>query len=167
MPMCRLPAESEVQGKHMTIETTRLVIKTASLEEMLRIIDGQTDDILRKAYQEMLQGCLHHPEQWAWYAVWIIACKDGLHVGDLSFKGVNENGSVEIGYGIHESYQGHGYATEAVNAAVMWALQQPGITCVEAETEPDNQASRRVLEKCGFIPSGIDGEEGPRFVRTR
>lgn len=26
-------------------------------------------------------------------------------------------------------------------------------------------ASRRVLEKCGFVPSGIMGEEGPRFVR--
>ena len=50
--------------KQMTIETTRLTIQTASEEEMLRIIDSQTDDMLRKAYQEMLQGCLDHPEQW-------------------------------------------------------------------------------------------------------
>ena len=34
--------------KQMTIETTRLTIKTASEEEMLRIIDSQTDDMLRK-----------------------------------------------------------------------------------------------------------------------
>ncbi len=150
----------------MTIETSRLTIRIASEEEMLGIIDNQTDDILRKAYQEMLQGCLDHPEQWEWYAVWIIECKDGSHAGDLSFKGRGDDGSVEIGYGIIETHRGQGYATEAVNAVVTWAFQQPGIIRVEAETEPDNQASQRVLEKCGFIPAGIDGEEGPRFVRT-
>lgn len=35
---------------------------------------------------------------------------------------------------------------------------------VEAETAPDNKASQRVLEKCGFVPDGTTGEEGPRFV---
>ena len=151
----------------MTIETNRLMIHTASRKEMLRIIESQTNDFLQKAYREMLQGCLEHPDQREWYAVWMIEGKDGSHVGDLSFKGFNDDGSVEIGYGINENYQGNGYAAEAVNATVMWALQQPGVTRVEAETAPDNQASQRVLEKCGFIPSGADGEEGPRFIRTK
>lgn len=30
--------------------------------------------------------------------------------------------------------------------------------------EPGNAASQRVLEKAGFLPNGIMGEEGPRFV---
>ena len=34
---------------------------------------------------------------------------------------------------------------------------------VEAETAPDNKASQRVLEKCGFVPDGT-GVEGPHFV---
>ena len=151
----------------MTIETTRLKIQAASREEMLRIIECEMNDVLKKAYQEMLQGCLAHPEQWEWYAIWTIESKDGFHVGDLSFKGLNDDGSVEIGYGINEMHQGQGYATEAVYAAVIWALQQPGVTRVDAETEPDNQTSQRVLEKCGFVPAGIDGEEGLRFTRTR
>lgn len=163
--MCRLPAESDIWEKQMKIETGRLMIRTASREEMLETIESQGDDILKKAYQEMLQGCLDHPEQWEWYAIWIIERKDGSQVGDLSFKGLNEDGSVEIGYGINETEQGQGYATEAVSAAVIWALQQPGVTRVEAETEPDNRASQRVLEKCGFAPTGTNGEEGPRFVR--
>lgn len=151
----------------MTIETNRLLIHTASQEKMLEIIDSETDAKLQKAYREMLQGSLDHPDQWAWYAIWIIDSKDGSRVGDLCFKGVNGDGSVEIGYGIIETQQGCGYATEAVNAAVTWALLHPGVTRVEAETEPDNQASQRVLAKCGFVPSGFYGEEGPRFVRTR
>ena len=139
----------------MIIETKRLIITTASQDEMISFIKEQTDEILIKAYREMLQGC--------WYAIWFIRTKCGSHIGDLSFKGLNADGSVEIGYGISEINQGNGYATEAVNAAVTWALKQPGVFRVEAETEPDNRASQRVLEKCGFIPSGIIGEEGPRF----
>lgn len=153
-------------GISMIIETTRLLMYTASQEEMRGIIDSQTDDILKKAYQEMLQGCLDHPGQWDWYSVWIIEEKDGTRIGDLSFKGLCDDGSVEIGYGIGDEYQGRGYATEAVDAAVLWALQQPGVARVEAETESDNQSSQRVLAKCGFVPSGVYGEEGPRFVRS-
>ena len=146
------------------LETKRLKIYIASREEMERYIEEQTDPELKQAYGEMLQGCIDCPDQWAWYAIWMIGLKDGTHVGDLSFKGLNPDGSVEIGYGIMDAYQGRGYATEAVAAAVSWALAQPGVTRVEAETDPDNRASQRVLEKCGFVPTGAVGEEGPRFV---
>ncbi len=147
------------------IETECLRIHIASEEEMRRFIETQSDEILITAYNEMLQGCLSHPEQWEWYAIWMIERQDGTHVGDLSFKGFPANGAVEIGYGILEEHWGQGYASEAVAAALDWALRQPGVRCVEAETEPDNRASQRVLEKCGFLPSGVLGEEGPRFVR--
>ena len=56
-------------------------------------------------------------------------------------------------------------ALTGCGAAVHWALQQPGVKRVEAETEPDNRASRRVLEKCGFLPTGTFGEDGPQFFR--
>lgn len=150
----------------MNIETARLTIHAATQDEMRRFIGAQTDDALATAYREMLQGCLDHPENHAWHAIWMIERADGTHVGELSFKGFNADGSVEIGYGILEAFRGRGYATEAVGAAVDWALRQPGVTHVEAETDPGNGASMRVLEKCGFVPSGTTGEEGPRFVRT-
>lgn len=43
------------------------------------------------------------------------------------------------------------------------ALWQKDAVFVEAETAPDNKASQRVLEKCGFVPDGT-GVEEPRFV---
>lgn len=132
---------------------------------MEQIIARQTDEELRKAYQEMLDGYLAHPEQGEWYAIWMVTRRDGVQVGDLCFKGLNEDGSVEIGYGINDELQGQGYATEAVIAAVDWALKQNGVSRVEAETEPNNAASQRVLAKCGFVPNGLIGEEGPRYVR--
>ncbi len=150
----------------MVLETKRLRIHTATQDEMTELIEKQTDDVLKAAYQEMLQGCMDHPEQWEWFAIWAIENRDGMHIGDLSFKGLGPDGSAEIGYGISEEFQGIGFAAEAVDAAVSWALGQPDVKCVEAETEPDNRASQRVLEKCGFIPTGVIGEEGPRFIKA-
>ena len=147
-------------------ETKRLRLYPASREQMEAFIAAETDGDLKAAYTQMLEGCLRHPDQWEWYAMWMIELQDGTHIGDLCFKGLDAGGAAEIGYGLLEEYRGQGYAAEALEAAVSWALKQEGLTRVEAETEPDNRASQRVLEKCGFRPSGVVGEEGPRFFRV-
>ena len=69
----------------------------------------------------------------------------------------------EIGYGILEEYRGQGFATEAVKLALKWAFRHSEIKAVDAEADPDNSASQRVLLKCGFRPNGEIGEEGPRY----
>ncbi|MBR6966967.1 MAG: GNAT family N-acetyltransferase [Ruminococcus sp.] len=149
------------------IETKRLKIYAASRDEMERFIEVQTIDVLKAAYTEMLNGCLEHPDQWDWYAIWMIELKDGTHIGELCFKGLSADGTAEIGYGISEEYQNNGYATEAVKAILEWAFSHPEVTAVEAETDPENTASKRVLEKCGFKPNGKIGEEGPRYSILR
>ena len=147
------------------IETDRLKLYAASKEQMEAFIAAQSVDVLKAAYTEMLEGCLTHPDQWEWYAIWMIEAKDGRHIGELCFKGVTGEGTAEMGYGIAEEYQGRGYATEAVNAAAAWALEQDVITCVTAEVDAENAASVRVLEKTGFVPAGKIGKEGPIYCR--
>lgn len=149
------------------IETKRLRLYAASQEQMTAFIAAQSDEVLKAAYTEMQNGCLTHPDQWEWYAIWMMDLKDGTHIGELCFKGVTEKGAAEIGYGVAEDYQGRGYATEAVSALTDWALSQPSVTCVVAETEASNIASQRVLGKAGFVPTGEVGEEGPLFVRKK
>ncbi len=149
------------------IDTKRLKIYAASEEQMKVFIAAQTVDVLKAAYSEMLDGALTHPDEWEWYAIWMIEMKDGTHIGELCFKGVDESGSTEIGYGISEEYQNRGYATEAVSAVVDWALRQNAINCVTAEVDKENIASVKVLEKSGFEPTGISGEEGPMYRKVR
>ena len=149
------------------IETKRLKLYAASREQMEAFIASQEINVLKAAYTEMLDGCLAHPEQWEWYAIWMAELKDGTHVGELCFKGIDGSGSTEIGYGVADEYQGHGYASEAVTALVDWALEHPGVNCVTAETEENNAASQRVLQKAGFLPTGEAGEEGPLFIRRK
>lgn len=145
------------------LETRRLKIYASSQDTMEQFIEAQTVPVLKAAYTEMLNGSLSNPDQWEWYAIWMIELKDGTHIGELCFKGLSADGIAEIGYGISEEYRNNGYATEAVKAVLEWAFSHPKVTAVEAETDPDNTASKRVLEKCGFALNGVIGEEGPRW----
>lgn len=52
----------------------------------------------------------------------------------------------------------------SLNGISKRAFDHPGIIAIEAETDPDNVASQKVLKKCGFEPNGKIGEEGPRFT---
>ena len=147
----------------MTTEK-RIKVFPADRQQMEHMISATQDPELKKAYTEMLAGCLEHPEQWDWYAMWNIENEDGIPVGDLCFKGVEDGKNPEIGYGIDEEFRGRGYATEAVKLALAWAFGHPDVAAVGAETDPDNIASQKVLAKCGFKPTGTIGEEGPRFI---
>jgi len=75
-------------------------------------------------------------------------------------------GTVVIGYGVLDEYQGLGYATEAVRNLIPVIFRNPEISCILATTYPELHASVRVLEKNGFVlsqrcPGGGEGiEEG-------
>ncbi len=146
------------------IETERLNIRIASDNEMKEIINAEPIEEMKIAYGEMLSGCLRYPGQRQWYAVWLIYSKGGEKIGYLCFKGVSTDGVTEIGYGILPKFCGNGYATEAVGTVVKWALNQPEIKSVIAETDIENIASQKVLKKIGFKATGQIGEEGPIFA---
>ena len=148
------------------IESERLVLYPINDSELQTLVDKEPDLELKQAYSEMLQGCVEHPEHRIWFTIWFIELKSqpGTIVGDLSFKGLNADGMVEIGYGLREGFCGNGYMTEAVKEICKWALSQEGVTRIEAETTEDNRKSQRVLYSVGFIPTGDSGKEGPRFI---
>lgn len=152
--------------KDNLVKTEHLTIYPLSDSEMEYLIAAELDVDMKRAYSEMLDGCKQNSEQRIWYAVWNMQLNDetGRSVGDLCFKGLDFNGIVEIGYGIKKEYEGHGYMTEAVTAMARWASEQIGVNDVEAEIDPENKASQRVLEKAGFCLNGIMGVEGPRYV---
>ena len=52
------------------MRTERLCIYPASREQMEAMIVSEHDGELKKAYSEMLESCLRHPDQWEWYAIW-------------------------------------------------------------------------------------------------
>ena len=148
------------------VESERLVLYPIDDDELKLLIDRETNDELKQAYSEMLQGCVNEPEHRIWYTVWFIELKSqpGTVVGDLSFKGLNSDGMIEIGYGLRDGFCGNGYMREAVRAICEWAVKQDGVSRIEAEATTENCKSQRVLAHAGFVPTGDCGEEGPRFL---
>ena len=56
----------------------------------------------------------------------------------------------EVGYVISKNYWGKGYATEAVNGILSYAFFMLHLDAVTCGHFKGNDASRRVIEKCGF-----------------
>lgn len=160
----KMGAGDKMKKKNTEVKTKRMVLQPMVEEEIVELIEHTGDEEMRTAYGEMLEGSRQDQENRIWYAPWKMILNDGRQmIGDLCFKGPVKNHAVEIGYGILPEYEGKGYMTEAVRAMTQWAFRQKDIIFVEAETDPENAASQRVLEKCGFVPDGT-GKEGPRFV---
>lgn len=77
---------------------------------------------------------------------------------------------VELGYRLHRSAWGRGFATEGAHALVHAAFTSLGIERIVADTMAVNAGSRRVMEKCGLTlertfhtpwdgPEPIDGHD--------
>ena len=150
----------------MRVETERMYLYPLSDEEMRLVIENESDSEMKQAYTEMLEGSLSNSDKRIWYAIWNMELKDesGIIVDDFCFKGLSDDGVIEIGYGLKEEYRHYGYMTEALKAITEWALSQESVKQVEAETDAENIASQKVLLQSGFISNGKMGEEGPRFV---
>ena len=61
-----------------------------------------------------------------------------------------KDGSCEIGYGIGSGYWNRGYATEAVHRFLDYLFREKRLKTVYASFFTGNDASRRVMEKCGM-----------------
>lgn len=79
--------------------------------------------------------------------------------------------SAALGYCLHDTAWGQGYATEAARALLQWAFGSLDLNRVQAETDTRNAASARVLEKLGFAREGtlredcvVDGEVSDSWV---
>jgi RimJ/RimL family protein N-acetyltransferase len=82
---------------------------------------------------------------------WFVTLTDGRVIGDCGTLGwTDQQGRVEIGYGLAAPYRAKGYGTEAVRVLADWVAAQPGVTAVTASVEVGNIASRRLLERLSF-----------------
>jgi RimJ/RimL family protein N-acetyltransferase len=96
-------------------------------------------------------------------------------VGDIGLSLADgEPGVIKIGYTMSPSFQGRGYATEAVGALIDYAFDTLGADIARAYASAENIASIRVAEKVGMQLmeryERQDGEEtwsGVRFEMRR
>jgi ribosomal-protein-alanine N-acetyltransferase len=61
----------------------------------------------------------------------------------------------ELSYWTHPAHRSRGVASRAVRLLCAFAFDELGIERLEAYIEPDNVASRRVVESIGFTEEGV------------
>ncbi|MFM7322929.1 MAG: GNAT family N-acetyltransferase [Armatimonadota bacterium] len=148
----------------LTLETPHLVLQLADLQATLTMISELPEAVRQEVSPIWHERLLAATEPSPWICGFEVRRRvDRLTVGGAAFKGPPDPmGCVEIAYGIEPEFQGRGYATEVAVALAAFALGLQEVRTVLAHTKADNPASRRVLEKAGFVHVGLvmDPEDG-------
>lgn len=151
----------------MKIETERLIIIALTPRQLELWVHNisKLETELKCSYQaepmegifkEIVSGQVKKAREdssnYMWHSFWFIIRKsDHIIVGSADFKDIpDENGEVEIGYGLGKDFEHNGYMTETVQAMCSWAMKQKGVKHIIAETELNGLASQRILKRNGF-----------------
>lgn len=91
------------------------------------------------------------------FGYWIVEHKQtGKFLGEVGFADSKRDlkpsieGIPELGWVLNAESHGKGYGTEAVHAAVAWGDTHLGTNKTVCIIAPENTASIRVAEKCGY-----------------
>jgi RimJ/RimL family protein N-acetyltransferase len=88
---------------------------------------------------------------------WAIAERDSDRlIGALTLFSLHvEQLRAEVGYSLSPDHQGRGLAAEALRCGLAFAIDSLGLLRVEADIDPRNEASARLLERLGFQREGL------------
>ncbi len=84
---------------------------------------------------------------------WAIRFKDNPKLlGIIGFYRMQpENYRAEIGYMLSPHFHGKGIVPEAVKSLLQYGFEDLKFHSIEAVIDPENYASEKVLQKCGFV----------------
>jgi RimJ/RimL family protein N-acetyltransferase len=87
----------------------------------------------------------------------VVDAADPDHVwGGASVYDVNIDAArAAVGYWLAPQARGRGVATRTLRLLARWAFDRVAIARLELTCAPDNVASQRVAERCGFVREGV------------
>lgn len=92
--------------------------------------------------------------------VQLLVCDGNERIGDVSLAPIDERrGWANLGYWIHPDHQGEGYATEAAQLIITHGFDELRLHRISATIIADNAASKRVVEKLGFVHEGTKRDD--------
>jgi GNAT superfamily N-acetyltransferase len=81
---------------------------------------------------------------------WLVVV-DGEVVGECGWHGPpDDDGTLDLSYGLAPRYRRAGLGTEAVAVLVVWSERQADVRRLAADVQLGNEASRRLLRRLGF-----------------
>jgi RimJ/RimL family protein N-acetyltransferase len=149
------------------VQTRRLVFERLRMEHLPEIspllLDPRVAEWLwphgGPTEQDLIDGTRQKEAHWERYGFGIWLLRD-IHTGaavgwgGLQRTYVAELDEVEAAWAIAPERWGQGLATELAHASIRTAFRALGLREIIAFTLPHNVASRRVMEKSGFVYEG-------------
>lgn len=150
-----------------TLTTARLRLRPPTMADAAPMAERRSDPetaqyqawpqpyTVQKA-ERMVAGLIEQggPARGCWYQWVLERVSDGEVVGDIAFRLDADGHNGEVGYVLWPWARGHGYATEGAAAAIEYGFTEWGLHRIEAELDPRNVGSIRVLERLGFRHEG-------------
>ncbi len=94
-------------------------------------------------------SCYRDPAYYQWA---IVLRSLSEPIGSIGVMSRDESaGMLHLGFCLGSPFFGRGYMTEALSSLVTFFFHEVGARRLESYHDPENIASRRVLEKCGFL----------------
>lgn len=154
-------------GDFPTLQTSRLVLrqleagdsaaffKLRSDPVAMRYVDrplARSEDEIRHLMEQITQNFQNNAA-----VLWVISQKeDPAFIGNISFWRIEkENYRTEIGYMLLPEFQGKGLMSEAIRAVLAYGFDTLRFHSVEANVNPENTASIKLLEKAGFVREAL------------
>lgn len=106
------------------------------------------DAVTQQEHAAWLSRVTADPNRRVWIGV-----EGGVPVGTTSALR-DDGGTVEISVTVAPAARGHGLAAVLVRLAVARAREIWPDARIRAEIKPDNRASRKAFESCGFVETG-------------
>lgn len=94
---------------------------------------------------------------------WMAVEHEGELIGMTGLAWAEFLGAVEIGWRFRTQFHNRGFATEAARAVAHWGFHTLGFEEIVAFTVPENQASRRVMERIGMKHDPASDFDHPRI----
>lgn len=124
----------------------------------------------RAESQTMLERLHAHIAEHGW-GLWALELRDtGQFIG---FTGLatprfeaHFTPAVEVGWRLSPGFWGHGYATEAAQAAVAYGFSELGLDEIVSFTTMDNRPSRAVMERLGMTYESVDDFDHPSLPQN-
>ena len=120
--------------------------------EVTRFLGGPfTEEQIRQRLERHLALLRDYRVQY--WPIFLLETGDHVGCGGLQPYRIAER-IFELGFHLRHAYWGRGLAEEAARAAIRYAFESLGLETLFAGHDPENAASRRVLEKLGFQYAG-------------
>lgn len=144
----------------MKLETERLIITEFTLDMAESVHKNSLDEDNRRFVPDEVFETVEDAEETVEFLMSVYESGDGPLVYPVLLKGgtnigyvqlVPINDGCEVGYHIAKDYTCKGYATEALKTFLDYIMSEKGLYKVYGICVSENIASKRVMEKCGFI----------------